>query len=272
MKRTLLLGISLLLADHGMAQTTIFEETFENSPMFQIPLNWENINRSSTFPTWNVTDLAVFTNAMGFSGKVATMSVMNAASDQILVSPAISLQNGSTYALKFLVGTFTSNNVFSPQGHYAVYIIPAGSNFTGNETPVLEEDIVNGDIAKLKNVDITGYAGQSIRIYFRQFSSITGMEQLLIDTVQITEQNLLGTSEESMTREDVMMYPNPSFDYLNIQSKSKIMHVKMFDMTGKEMNITRNSDSIAIDHLQPGTYIVSIVTDNKIYNKKLIKK
>ncbi|AYZ12851.1 T9SS C-terminal target domain-containing protein [Chryseobacterium arthrosphaerae] len=271
MKKLLFFVINLLLIDHYNAQTIIFEETFETSPIFQIPLNWEAINRSNTFPTWNTMDLSPFTNAFGFDGKVANITTMNPASDQLLVSPSVNLQTGNMYSLKFLIGTFTSNHVFPPQGHYAVYILPSGTTFTGSETPVLEEDIVNGDIAELKTLDISGYSGQNIKIYFRQFNS-TGITQLLLDTVQISEEPLLGTSEESLTSEDLIIYPNPANDYVHLKSKSKISQVKIFDLTGREIMTKPESDRIDIDHLQSGTYIINVTTDHKTYNKKLIKK
>ena len=79
--------------------------------------------------------------------------------------------------------------------------------------------------------------------------------------------------ENSLTNE-IVIYPNPAKDVLNISSLelNDTMLYTIFDITGKRvMNSKLNNSSIDISKLSPGNYILRIVSDTSIKSQKFIK-
>lgn len=90
----------------------------------------------------------------------------------------------------------------------------------------------------------------------------------------VTEQMTLATHEENgSTTDDVIIYPNPAADNVNIKIKNqeRVIKVMIYDANGRIIS-THNSSSINIQQLPAGIYFLSIITDLKKYNSKLIKK
>lgn len=73
----------------------------------------------------------------------------------------------------------------------------------------------------------------------------------------------------------IKIYPNPSYDYLQIDSKDLIIGWSITDMTGKSIivnpNLANSKETIHIYSLDPGNYILEIKTINGIYKTKFIK-
>lgn len=79
--------------------------------------------------------------------------------------------------------------------------------------------------------------------------------------------------ENSLTNE-LVIYPNPAKDVLNISSLelNDSMLYTIFDITGKRvMNSKLNNSSIDISKLSPGNYIIRIVSGASIKSQKFIK-
>ncbi|MBP2615438.1 T9SS-dependent choice-of-anchor J family protein [Chryseobacterium jejuense] len=253
------------------AQTVILEENFDSSVVGTLPAGWETVNRSGTSITWRVTNEDPNVDAIGFFGKTAGMLVLDTSSDQLLVSSAVNLPIGNSFSLTFLIGTYTGAGIYPSQQHYAVYALPEGETFTGSETPILEEDITVEDVAHSKTVDLSAYAGQNVKIYFRQFNSTGDIGILLLDTIQLTQQPQLGTLEVELTQE-LEVYPNPSYDYVSLKSKSKIVKAEVFDLAGRKVQEELTDNKINVQQLPPGTYLMKITTVSKTYFRKIIKK
>ncbi len=169
--------------------------------------------------------------------------------------------------LKFKVGAF-DEEIF--EEHYAVYVIPANSTFTGTETPVFEETLDAGytQVAKNVSVDISAYAGQEVQLVFRHYDC-TDIAFIGLDDVQVVFQPNLGTSVAS--KNQVSVYPNPTSDFLDIQNVKDLQKVRVFDMTGKKV-IETSSTNIDVKGLSKGQYIVNIYSENEVISKKFIKK
>ncbi|BAP31839.1 cleaved adhesin domain protein [Chryseobacterium sp. StRB126] len=272
MKKSLFFTVFVLLSlvFRFNAQTVILEETFDSSTNSALPVGWEAVDRSGTYLTWTVADEDPEVDAMGFSGKTA-MVLSSPISDELLVSPVTNLPTGNSFSLTFLIGTFTGGGIFLSQQHYAVYVLPEGDTFTGSETPILEEDITVDDVADSKTVDLSAYAGQSVKIYFRQFNSTGDIGILLLDTIQLTQQSQLGTLEVGLAQE-LTIYPNPTCDYVVMKTKSKILKAEVFDLAGKKVQVEVTDNKINMQQLPPGAYLLKITTGNKIYSRKIIKK
>lgn len=272
MKKVLFFTMLLLgTATHFEAQTTIFEETFESAAEPVLPAGWITIDRDGDGDDWVSNNEPSMTDPLGFSGKVGA-TLTSTTSDNLLVSPTINLSTGNyLYSLKFLIGTATVGGIALPENHYAVYILPAADSFIGTETPVLEEDITVGDVAVEKTVALSGYAGQSIKVYFRQFNSSNSLGILLLDTIKVSQQSTLGTSETVLSSA-IGMYPNPTSDYINLKSNSKITNAEIYDTAGRKMDTKLIDNKIDVRSLSPGVYTLIMKIIDKSYSQKFVKK
>ncbi|UOE40067.1 T9SS type A sorting domain-containing protein [Chryseobacterium suipulveris] len=69
------------------------------------------------------------------------------------------------------------------------------------------------------------------------------------------------------------IYPNPTGDFINIQTNEVIYGVKIFDFKGEKVrNFRHNFNKIDVQSLGSGHYILSIELENKIITKRFIKK
>ncbi|MDR2237005.1 MAG: T9SS type A sorting domain-containing protein [Chryseobacterium sp.] len=269
MKKTLfsivLLGAVLPLS----AQTTVFEENFNNAMYPDFPADWQSVSINGGTRRWVLDYGQIYTN-MGFSGKLAVHPT-NPLSDVVLKSPGIYLEPGNTYSLTFLAGVLDRYQTIAGTSHYGVYALPEGETFTGTETPLIEETIAVSNMAESKTTDLSAYSGQVINLYFRYFNSGSQENIMAIDDIVIVQQPGLGTSE--VRRESsVGIYPNPASDYVYLKSTSKITNAEVYDMAGRKMNVKTENERLDVKDLHPGTYIITTESENKKSSHKLIKK
>lgn len=77
---------------------------------------------------------------------------------------------------------------------------------------------------------------------------------------------------EDLVLSGIKLYPNPSNDVLNINSKSgELFNLQMFDILGKKLKEVDNSNKIDISELTVGTYFLKISFENYSTIKKIIK-
>lgn len=81
--------------------------------------------------------------------------------------------------------------------------------------------------------------------------------------------------EEISLDEDVMIYPLPIKDKLNVSAKGKtIRSIQIININGsiiRSYNVSAKKVSLNVGNLSAGTYIVNIVAGNKTFSKKVIK-
>lgn len=71
------------------------------------------------------------------------------------------------------------------------------------------------------------------------------------------------------------LYPNPSSDFLNLESREDIRSVEIFDLSGKQiesLNVNAKFAQIQISKFTAGTYNLRINTASGTETKKFIKK
>jgi len=89
--------------------------------------------------------------------------------------------------------------------------------------------------------------------------------------------------KETEDIEDIEVYPIPFDDEILIKTNDlfneEITEIQLLNIEGqtrkivyaKEFIIKNNAISIKTDELEKGAYFMKIITNNKIYNKQLIK-
>jgi hypothetical protein len=77
--------------------------------------------------------------------------------------------------------------------------------------------------------------------------------------------------EEIAADKNLTIYPNPVKNIINISTKDNVQSVSIYTSQGKFIETYQNSEKIDISTLQSGTYIIKILSESKIYYKKIIK-
>lgn len=84
------------------------------------------------------------------------------------------------------------------------------------------------------------------------------------------EKNSMGVND--LNKNEVEIYPNPTSDFVYIQSQSAIELVQIYNLNG-QLVLTTQADQINLTHLPKGDYIIKVKTkEGKELTKKLIKK
>ena len=83
----------------------------------------------------------------------------------------------------------------------------------------------------------------------------------------------LSIDDYQSIKNDVIIYPNPSGDFVNIKSPNQIESITLYDNTGKVVYLSEGSSSIDLSQYSNGFYFAKIKTaKNKTVTKKLLKK
>ncbi len=83
-----------------------------------------------------------------------------------------------------------------------------------------------------------------------------------------------GVGISNVVSSDIVIYPNPFLDYIEVENLDGKNEIKIFDIQGKAVYQTLNSENIEMintSELSAGFYLLRIITESKIINKVLVK-
>lgn len=292
MKKFLLLSIFLGLAQIN-AQTTIFQENWDGQgPGISA---WTLYNVDGLTPVgptgsdgeplsylvqnaWNVLSLAAIqganpaftaypTAATGMAGNIiASNSWYTPAgvANDWLVSPQITIPTGATNVN--LTWSATSMGATAFLEDYKVYISTTG-NQVSNFTTLLLNVQNEPNTGSARTVNLSSYAGQNIRIAFRNDSN--DQYVMFLDNIKIAGNNILATDEVSKSKTSI--YPNPTKGEVNIKTDKKIKSTTVLDLSGKVLT-TGSSEKVNLSAFTKGTYLVKVeFSDGSSKTEKIIK-
>jgi len=93
------------------------------------------------------------------------------------------------------------------------------------------------------------------------------------ETLTVTEGQTLSVEDEELT--DVVIYPNPVQDILNISTAANLTNrvASVFDINGKRViNQKLTNSTLKVSTLQSGVYILRLEANGKVMNRKFIKE
>ena len=80
----------------------------------------------------------------------------------------------------------------------------------------------------------------------------------------------MGLQDESYL--DFILYPNPSQDYINLETDLNDFVIEIYDMLGKKVYVSQNQKRINIMQLDSGMYFLNLSSKFNSTSKVFIKK
>lgn len=94
-----------------------------------------------------------------------------------------------------------------------------------------------------------------------------------LDRLAINNESILATNDVQISANGILkIYPNPSTDYVILDTRNKIEKISVFDLNGKKMNVSNNENRVDVRSLPVGAYIISIETKDGKTSEKFIKQ
>ena len=185
--------------------------------------------------------------------------------DNWLISPEVSLPAGASYSLSWATASYEQSSFAE---HYSVYVSLASDPFNFYE--LYSETINVGLTYRLRTVDLSSYAGQTIHVAFRHHDC-NNQYMLLLDHVSIAAvSSPAPLAIEDVKAEAVSVYPNPTTGIINVAAR-QLERVEVYDLMGR-LVITSHTPSFSVEHLPNGAYTLHIVTQNETIVKRIMKK
>lgn len=167
---------------------------------------------------------------------------------------------------------------------YTVEVDDFGVNGSYQATPCVFGENQDGSWIRLDLPgqllpSINGFRNTQIKISqpnqgaFVEFAGLTNQDFAPVLDVKYGNQSVVETPKYNIT--DLIIYPNPAYDILNIKSDFiSVNKVRVFDILGNTIIDTKlkSDKTVAISHLQPGTYFVKVFTTEGTITRKIIKK
>jgi len=182
--------------------------------------------------------------------------------DRWLVTSRINLQGGNS--LKFDVSSYEPEYLESME-----IKLSTGGTEPSDFTTLLQTLTEIPDAFNTQTIDLSNYTG-SVRIAFRLISNDKNIG--FLDNVKILGSAL--SINEVENNASFGVYPNPANDFVTI-SDANGAEVKVIDMLGRTLIskvVKSTNETISINDLQTGMYMIQIVKDGQTSSQKLIKR
>ncbi|MBP3762281.1 MAG: choice-of-anchor J domain-containing protein [Bacteroidales bacterium] len=190
--------------------------------------------------------------------------------DQWAISPAVILPaDAEGYKLSFYVMTTAYQGIMS---HYQVLLSTTGAA-SSDFTEVLFEETDSAKVYVQREVDLSAYAGETIRIAFRNMTA-RGGDAMMIDDIEIS--NTVGIRDVASATA-ISVSPNPATSMVEVKAEGieGRATASILDLSGRTlMQQQAEADTFRFDvsTLPAGAYFVRLVGQNVNSVQKLIVK
>ncbi len=179
--------------------------------------------------------------------------------------------------------TFTVTNNNAGWNHFAVWIDynNDGEFNNTNEFIYTTEDLIPASFSDNLNIKETAPLGEH-RVRLRLKSSqpsMTGDDACTSYNFGETHDyivNITGNVNIDKFSEEIHIYPNPTSNFLKIETEMNINSINIYNITGQiiysEQQIINNNSEIDVSNYTKGIYLLKIETKNNIITEKIIVK
>ncbi len=144
-----------------------------------------------------------------------------------------------------------------------------------NSITILGSDIDNGSTDNCSAVTVTAMPDTftAIGIYTVTLTATDATGNTGTTSVQVTVDDTLSIENLEIAK-SIKLFPNPTDDVLNIDSKVVLERIELFDLAGKKLLIKEvNLELISLKDFSEGVYIIQLTSTNgEKLTKRVIKK
>lgn len=253
----------LVVSSASQAQTVLLEENFTSG----IPATWTLFNEDGLIPD---ADVAEFTTAwigkiLGSDTAAASTSYYDTTgqANDYLITPKVSIGNFSR-----VVWSARSVDASYPDGYQV--LISTTDSLPGSFTDTLMTVIAETGYLNTRSVelDVEGYANQDVFIAFQ--NNTDNGYILLIDDIKVLGAETASIS--TITRDEfATIYPNPTAEFLNINTADEIISVSIYSTAG-QLLISDQTSRLDVSILNAGIYFAQIKTVNGLETIQFVKR
>ncbi len=77
---------------------------------------------------------------------------------------------------------------------------------------------------------------------------------------------------ENIIHPQTSIYPNPVTDILHIDTPANKINIQIYNISGALVSTIKNKKNISVTHLPKGIYTIKVLTEQDVYNQKIVKK
>lgn len=256
-----------------------FNEGFELSNF--VNTGWEILNPDRSFG-WTRTTSAAKTGNASIAINNYDYAGGNGFKDE-LISPLIYIKSPSRLSFDVAYKLYTEltlSEVFSDtleilvsddcKLSYATVFKKFGLDLTtGTPYFTTDEFIPNSTEWRKYEINLDGFEGKYIFINFRNISD--NENYLYLDNINVSEKSV--GVEDDLENDKLLLFPNPASTSVKILSKSPLLRIKLFDVTGKLIKEVGNGlfeQDLDLSDLNGGVYLVDVITQSGKTTRKVI--
>lgn len=285
MKTKLFSMLAFCALTFGQAQILI-QEGFDDVTTLT---TWTTTNQSSPLGTinWFQGNDAVFPSQSGPAPSYIAANFNNTAGSGTisnwLITPQLLLQDGDV--VKFWTRTTTAS-IYADRLQVrlstgATFTAPTGATGLGTFTTLLEDinpllSNAYPDTWAEYTITVAGLSATPVaaNLGFRYFVTSGGpagdnSNYIGIDTFSVTRPSM---AVSDVSKAKMAVYPNPTSDYLKINTTAKVSSVEVFDISGKKVQAELEGTTVDVQNLEKGSYIIKINGAEGTATQKFIKK
>ena len=193
-----------------------------------------------------------------------------------LATPGTDLAGGLFICNNWFVnGTTSLGGLVQNVALFAYELNDAKDSFEWLSLSTYSTIINTGDTTKVMVTCNTEFKWMNRPIYFASIWIENNSTNNQLVEVPVTLNFLPVGIDDASGDSYVMLYPNPTTDFVNIKSNSNISQVRIFNQAGQMVqyeNVGGNEATISTSGLPPENYIIEITTEAGISTQKLIVK
>jgi hypothetical protein len=144
----------------------------------------------------------------------------------------------------------------------------SGSSNPSNKKVIITSNPFPGGMSISDDGTFSGkpfeFGNWTLKFYVTDFNNISTYKNIDFNVNESTS-NLNNQSDE------FILFPNPTYGKINIQTNEKIENIKVFDIKGKFI-INFSENTVDLSNQESGIYFLQIQTDKGLYNRKIILK
>ena len=151
---------------------------------------------------------------------------------------------------------------------YTYDVVNGVITYTVNGT-TLSNFYIPGNLQITKNLQPVKHNLSIIPAPANTVSQTAAFDNVAIEAVSSVT---LSSVEANLSNDEVAIYPIPAADHLNISTKSTVINVEIFDLSGRKISTIFANNIVNTNALAPGHYIITIETEKGKTTKKFVKK